>query len=130
MVEMLGVLAIIGVLSVAGIKGYTIAMRKYYANEIAQAIAMMGAAMKTANGGAGVEPNTDYTDLLKESSVPSGVNSLKATDDTTIVLKANDENLCEAVAQLFGDDTSNSLYWSADDCEDGDHKLTLKVKYR
>ena len=34
MVEMLGVLAIIGVLSIAGISGYTIAMRRYQANEI------------------------------------------------------------------------------------------------
>ena len=34
MVEMLGVLAIIGVLSVAGSAGYTMAMNKYRANEI------------------------------------------------------------------------------------------------
>jgi Tfp pilus assembly protein PilE len=40
MVEMLGVLAIIGVLSVGGIAGYTMAMKKYKANEAAQAIAL------------------------------------------------------------------------------------------
>ena len=34
MVEMLGVLAIIGVLSIGGIQGYTMAMRKHRANEI------------------------------------------------------------------------------------------------
>ena len=34
MVEMLGVLAIIGVLSIGGISGYTIAMNRYRANEI------------------------------------------------------------------------------------------------
>lgn len=34
MVEMLGVLAIIGVLSIGGIAGYTIAMNRYRANEI------------------------------------------------------------------------------------------------
>ncbi len=34
MVEMLGVLAIIGVLSVGGIAGYTLAMNRYRANEI------------------------------------------------------------------------------------------------
>ena len=38
MVEMLGVLAIIGVLSIGGISGYTIAMRKYRANEILSAM--------------------------------------------------------------------------------------------
>lgn len=36
MVEMLGVLAIIGVLSIGGISGYTLAMRRYKANEIMQ----------------------------------------------------------------------------------------------
>ena len=34
MVEMLGVLAIIGVLSVGGIAGYTMAMNRYRANEV------------------------------------------------------------------------------------------------
>lgn len=38
MVEMLGVLAIIGVLSIGGIAGYTMAMNKYRANEIVNAI--------------------------------------------------------------------------------------------
>ena len=40
MVEMLGVLAIIGVLSVGGIAGYTMAMNKYRANEIANAASL------------------------------------------------------------------------------------------
>ena len=34
MVEMLGVLAIIGVLSIGGIQGYTYAMNKYRANNV------------------------------------------------------------------------------------------------
>ena len=34
MVEMLGVLAIIGVLSIGGISGYTMAMNRYRANEV------------------------------------------------------------------------------------------------
>ena len=34
MVEMLGVLAVVGVLSVGGIAGYTYSMNKYYANEL------------------------------------------------------------------------------------------------
>lgn len=38
MVEMLGVLAIIGVLSVGGIAGFNMAMRKYRTNELVDAI--------------------------------------------------------------------------------------------
>ena len=48
MVEMLGVLAIIGVLSVGGIAGYTLAMNKYRVNEATQAIAL--AAVVCASG--------------------------------------------------------------------------------
>lgn len=38
MVEMLGVLAIIGVLSIGGIAGYSLAMRRYRANQIVDAV--------------------------------------------------------------------------------------------
>ena len=38
MVEMLGVLAIIGVLSIGGIAGYTLSMRRYRANQVADAL--------------------------------------------------------------------------------------------
>ena len=41
MVEMLGVLAIIGVLSIGGIAGYTLAMNRYRANEILNAASMV-----------------------------------------------------------------------------------------
>ena len=37
MVEMLGVLAIIGVLSIGGIAGYTLSMRRYRANQVLDA---------------------------------------------------------------------------------------------
>ena len=48
MVEMLGVLAIIGVLSVGGIAGYTMAMNKYRANEIAKNYISCGASPRAA----------------------------------------------------------------------------------
>ncbi len=53
MVEMLGVLAIIGILSVTGIYGYTIAMRKYRANEIVQAASVLAIMAQSANSGEG-----------------------------------------------------------------------------
>ncbi|MBR5130482.1 MAG: hypothetical protein IKV03_04590, partial [Alphaproteobacteria bacterium] len=42
MVEMLGTLAVIGVLSIGGIAGYTYAMNKYRANETINDINMRG----------------------------------------------------------------------------------------
>ena len=53
MVEMLGVLAIIGVLSVGGIAGYTMAMNKYKANEILATATQMSIIAKTAAAGEG-----------------------------------------------------------------------------
>jgi len=53
MIEMLGVLAIIGVLSVGGIYGYTIAMRKYRANEIVQTASMLATLARSGNAGEG-----------------------------------------------------------------------------
>ena len=52
MVEMLGVLAIIGVLSIGGIAGYRMAMNRYQANQIANEINLMrtDAKMKVARG--------------------------------------------------------------------------------
>ncbi len=52
MVEMLGVLAIIGVISIGGIAGYRMAMNRYQANQIANEINLMrtDAKMKVAQG--------------------------------------------------------------------------------
>lgn len=53
MVEMLGVLAIIGVLSIGGIAGYTMAMNRYRANEILNAasqVAIMGMSKNAGQG--------------------------------------------------------------------------------
>ncbi|MBQ3695836.1 MAG: hypothetical protein II938_02565 [Alphaproteobacteria bacterium] len=56
MVEMLGVLAIIGVLSVGGIAGYTMAMKNYKANEIINSFALAAMAINEAGAGANLGP--------------------------------------------------------------------------
>ncbi len=53
MVEMLGVLAIIGVLSIGGIAGYTMAMNRYRANEVLDAASKVAIIAMTGNGGVG-----------------------------------------------------------------------------
>ena len=132
MVEMLGVLAIIGILSVTGIIGYTIAMRKYHANEIAQAISMLAVSAKTANYGAGITKDTNYTDLIEDANMPSGVESLEAKGDENgfkkqIILETkSDSDLCQAVANIFGENENNPLYVSVNNCEG--YELTIGTK--
>ncbi len=53
MIEMLGVLAIIGVLSVTGFYGYSIAIRRHRANEIVQMASILVTQAMVANGSTG-----------------------------------------------------------------------------
>ena len=89
MVEMLGVLAIIGVLSVGGIAGYTMAMNKYRANEIAAAAAQCGmlAVAKVSTTGTAISPAVNCNTLSDVSSLPTGVTLMvsAATDNTSTV---------------------------------------------
>lgn len=137
MVEMLGVLAIVGVLSVTGIIGYTIAMRKYRANEIAQAISSMAIAAKTANGGQGIRSDKSYEKLLhrQDGDTPIGVDSLTAKANATdgferkivLVTDTDNDNLCLEVEAIIGDSSKNALYIkdSSDHCSNG--ALTVTV---
>ncbi|MDO4161938.1 MAG: type 4 pilus major pilin [Pseudomonadota bacterium] len=68
MIEMLGVLAIIGVLSVGGIAGYSKAMNKFKTNKIADNVSMIVANVKTLYA----QQNT-YTGLTNGTAVSMGV---------------------------------------------------------
>ena len=68
MIEMLGVLAIIGVLSVGGIAGYSKAMNKFKTNKIADNVSMLVANIKTLYA----QQNT-YNGLDNETAVSMGV---------------------------------------------------------
>ena len=68
MIEMLGVLAIIGVLSVGGIAGYSKAMNKFKTNKVADQVSMLVANIKTMYA----QQNT-YEGLSNETAVSLGV---------------------------------------------------------
>jgi type II secretory pathway pseudopilin PulG len=69
MVEMLGVLAIIGVLSVGGIAGYTRAMRNWRANEIIDAANKAVVIAETEDG---ANASVSYADIADISKVAGG----------------------------------------------------------
>ena len=87
MVEMLGVLAIIGVLSVGGIAGYTMAMNKYKANEILNTASMLAVLAKSSNGGQGVAATGSF-DAKNDAglTIPSGADaiSIDANNEVTV----------------------------------------------
>ena len=97
MVEMLGVLAIIGVLSVGGIAGYTTAMRSHKANEIVNAASILYMMGISRNGGAGGSEVT-------YSNPPEGVTTMKFTTGNKVSLEGiSDADLCGQVKDKFGD---------------------------
>ena len=131
MVEMLGVLAVVGVLSVGGIAGYTYAMNKHYANELlagASERAVLVSAQilvgktpslnefnnTTAGGTFGiVEEFSDGGFGLRVSGVKEVVcqNVIKATKDTSIFI-AKDDN-AEVLNEMSESDCSgdNNNFW-------------------
>ena len=80
MIEMLGVLAIIGVLSVGGIAGYSKAMNKFKTNKVADNVSMLVANIKTLYA-----QQRTYADLSNYYAVSIGVvpDELVASKDDT-----------------------------------------------
>jgi len=67
MIEMLGVLAIIGVLSVGGIAGYSKAMAKYKQNKLGDQISMLITNIRTLYGN-----SSDYSGLTTATAISMG----------------------------------------------------------
>ena len=132
MVEMLGVLAVVGVLSVGGIAGYTYAMNKHYANELlnsasqravilkAQKAAGLPLSLREFDGlevaGGTFESVEELEDgsafIIPVSGVKGAVceNLIKATDGTDITIaKDNSETLTDITEEDCGDENDNNL---------------------
>ena len=106
MVEMLGVLAIIGVLSIGGIAGYTLAMNRYRANELLDAASKVAIIATSARGGQG--NSADLSDLGGYSVTGTplvSANTAVASDQNgvvTITLNTDNATVINTIAQLAG----------------------------
>ena len=118
MVEMLGVLAIIGVLSVGGIAGYTLSMRKHRANGVADlaskyALTVYSQCVRVFLDGKTCFPS-DISEFVDSDlgTVPAGVDTIYVGDlyftqeegVNTVVVGVNftDPKLCQAYASISG----------------------------
>ena len=129
MVEMLGVLAIIGVLSVGGIAGYSLSMRRHRANQIVDAaskfaLVTYGKCLQKVMEGkidsitdTGCKSTSDY-EYEGLGILPAGVRYMMdaryETDPTTgvdtsiIQIGFDDDKLCQAVASIAGAECAGS----------------------
>ena len=106
MVEMLGVLAIIGVLSIGGIAGYTLAMNRYRANEILNAAALVSIAATSGNGGVGKTANLADLGGIGTMTLPAINNNEDISSDAagivTIQVAEGYDKVAEIVNTLSG----------------------------
>ena len=80
MIEMLGVLAIIGVLSIGGLAGYTMAMNRHRANTILDYVSKCGVIVQTnGDGTQGVAATgCDTAQIMGAGTLPNTVNYIRA----------------------------------------------------
>ncbi len=126
MVEMLGVLAIIGVLSIGGIAGYSMAMNRYRANEALDTaskyavILYAGYQTSKATGGSYTAPSLKDVGLTASSTSNKTAGGATITAETvtdtgvpiTINFGSESINVCKAAASILGVDgtcTNGSL---------------------
>ena len=125
MVEMLGVLAIIGVLSIGGIAGYTMAMNRYRANEIIDTASKLSVVAQTAGANGGTVKIPGWSDIGL-SAIPHNADinvctngQAKVTVEATGVQNAlssiTGESLCDGIVVVKGSEGNSSCGDVAED---------------
>ncbi len=109
MIEMLGVLAIIGVLSVGGIAGYSKAMNKFKTNKVADQVSMLVANIKTMYA----QQNT-YEGLSNETAISLGV-----VPDELVVKKTENK---VTTTELLNSFNGPVFIFASDSTSGGDNK--------
>lgn len=145
MVEMLGVLAIIGVLSVGGIAGYSLSMRRHRANQIVDAVSKYSLLTYNFCYQWYVSGNSDWDDITDCSNIegmpsfdeigkyPAGVTGISFTgiasqgDAGSVVTNVtfSDQKLCQAVASITGTGGGSS---SVIPCDSQSMSLDIFIK--
>ena len=110
MVEMLGVLSIIGVLSVGGISAYSTAMEKHKANEL-MAATMQEAVLISAQLATG---NTNPTLSGINNSLFTSASTVANSDNFKITLNSVDSDICEKMKSMLG--VSSMVHKISDNC--------------
>ncbi|MDD3669074.1 MAG: hypothetical protein PHX68_02155 [Alphaproteobacteria bacterium] len=100
MVEMLGVLAIIGVLSIGGILGYTTAMNRHRANQIIDAAAKISVIAQTRTDGVAV--TLDQIEATAAGLQVGNINAASGTGVVTVTWGAATAGTRTAAGSILG----------------------------
>ena len=123
MVEMLGVLAVIGVLSVGGISGYTLAMNKHRANTVAADLMKRAVVISAQRQLGQPAPNMDsFGYKVGDYTIDKNVDT-PAADKFAMKVKAVPQEVCEKILALDWDNAAISPD-TAEGCNGGDMIFT------
>ena len=129
MVEMLGVLAIIGVLSIGGIAGYTLSMRRYRANQIADVMNKYALIIYNACQQAIINGDVTGVGSCNNSRMPtyqeSGLSNIQdiaslhangimdgKNDTVSLLIYFNDREICKTASTITGTASADGCYWA------------------
>ena len=123
MVEMLGVLAVIGVISVGGIGSYSIAMKKHRANELINEVSKRATvvAMQAASGKTGDVSLSEFGDS-KVSGGTFGQTAKIENKKIKLTLSGVDEAVCAQMKTSLGD---NGIMTIPEECTSSSLTLTF-----
>ena len=113
MIEMLGVLAIIGVLSIGGLAGYTMAMNRHRANTILDYASRCVVVAQTTGDGSTMKTG-DCQPILDGETLPGGATSISITseadevDQPVVTVEHDSEKVLEAMDNRSGGTVSIS----------------------
>ena len=136
LIEMLGVLAVMGVLSVAGLFGYSLAMRKHKTNEVFRELEFRANQVATQIL---IGARAEDVSLPDEAFTSSGVYTFEAITNSAnnnqfkIIVKGKiEDKICSHMYSLLGSNTlirgmgqRNRNYTSSDDCVGQENKEEL-----
>ena len=120
MIEMLGVLAIIGVLSIGGLAGYTMAMNRHRANSVMEYVSRCAVLAQTRGSGAADDLTATTCGALMTDTAPIGaaaeyVVGAAADDEFTITTPAIGDSIAEAIVARNSANANPQIAASGDD---------------
>ncbi len=125
MIEMLGVLAIIGVLSVGGIAGYSKAMNKFKTNQVADNVSMLVANIKTM-----YSQQNSYEGLNNVTAVQMGLVPDELTSTFTAATEGSNGNQGTPASQELTNSFNGNVYISsASSVSSSDDNLAFRITF-
>ena len=103
MVEMLGVLAIVGILSVAGIKGFSMAMNKMRSIAVTELVAEVSMMAQTRNNCLTLSNADDFAAKLDNFEKPACVSKMAGSSSGYVKIIFEDRDECADIERMTGD---------------------------